>query len=166
MSKKRVFVINGSGGVGKDTFIGLVMLHYPARVISSVDEIKKAAEMLGWTGTKTEKDRKFLSDLKKLSEAYNDYPFTCMVDKVADWEEENIGDFLFIQIRERENIERAVREFGAKTILVTNPRVGQIFSNSSDGHVLEYDYDIHIVNDGSMEDLEKKALDFIREWGY
>lgn len=161
---KHIFVINGSGGVGKDTFIGLVSLHYPTTVITSVEEVKNAAKVLGWTGTKDKKDRKFLSDLKKLSEEYNDYPFICMVDKVAEWEEQNNNGFLFIQIRERDNIIRAVKEFGAKTIIVKNPRVGQIFSNSSDGHVLEYDYDIRIINDGSMEDLEQKAKEFVEKW--
>ena len=31
---------------------------------SSVDEIKRIAKDIGWTGSKTERDRKFLCDLK------------------------------------------------------------------------------------------------------
>ena len=66
MSKHEIFIINGSGGCGKDTFVELFSKHYgPDKVwnYSSVDKVKRIAKEIGWTGAKTEKDRKFLSDL-------------------------------------------------------------------------------------------------------
>ena len=65
---KQVFIINGSGGVGKDTFVELVSKVFNLSVMnfSSVDKVKEIARIIGWTGGKTEKDRKFLSDLKLL----------------------------------------------------------------------------------------------------
>ena len=64
---KHIFIINGSGGVGKDTFVGLVstqlndMLKKFHTVInfSSVDKVKEIAKEIGWDGKKTEKNRKF-----------------------------------------------------------------------------------------------------------
>ena len=62
--KKQVFIINGSGGVGKDTFVELVSENFllPVMNFSSVDKVKEVARIIGWTGGKSEKDRKFLSD--------------------------------------------------------------------------------------------------------
>ena len=63
---KQVFVINGSGGVGKDTFVRLVSVElnnilkrfHTVDNFSSVDKIKEIAREIGWDGQKTEKDRK------------------------------------------------------------------------------------------------------------
>ena len=62
-----VVVINGSGGVGKSTFIELCR-EWDNRVFetSTVDFVKEVAKMCGWDGTKTDENRKFLSDLKDL----------------------------------------------------------------------------------------------------
>ena len=64
---KEIIIINGSGGVGKDTFIAMCDKYTYTKNYSSVDEIKCVARQLGWNGGKTEKDRKFLSDLKLLT---------------------------------------------------------------------------------------------------
>ena len=67
--------------------------------ISSVDKVYEAASLLGWTGTKTDKDRKFLSDLKDLSTAYNDMPFEEIKKKIEGFEKSNY-DVLFAKLRE------------------------------------------------------------------
>lgn len=73
---KEIVVINGSGGVGKDTFVQFCGEYAPIMNISSVDKVKEAAKVLaGWNGEKDEKSRKFLSDLKELGIEYNDAPF-------------------------------------------------------------------------------------------
>ena len=62
---KEIVVINGSVGVGKDTFVQFCAEYAPIMNISSVDKVKEAAKVLaGWNGEKDEKSRKFLSDLK------------------------------------------------------------------------------------------------------
>ena len=62
---KNIIVINGTGGSGKDTFVEYVSKYAKVYNFSSVDKVKEIAKLIGWTGTKTDKDRKFLSDLKK-----------------------------------------------------------------------------------------------------
>lgn len=108
MSKK-VFIINGSGGVGKDTFCEYVGHYAKVKVISSIDLVKDYASKMGWNGSKTPRDRKFLSDLKDLLTKYNDYPFRDICQKVL-WFKEDDNEFLFIHIREPEEIDRAKRE--------------------------------------------------------
>jgi hypothetical protein len=162
---KQVFIINGSGGVGKDTFVSLVTKHMflPVMNFSSVDKVKAIARIIGWTGGKTERDRKFLSDLKLLCTDYNNMPFVSMGEKV---EEFNYSDaaMLFLHIREPEEIEKAKIAFNAKTVLIKRDAVKQITSNMADGNVFNYQYDIVVDNDGDVESFERKAAAFVNDF--
>ena len=162
IDSKKIFVINGSGGVGKDTFVQFVSEFYcrltNKQVInySSVDEIKKIAKDIGWTGSKTERDRKFLCDLKLIVSEYNDLPFAAMRGKVDAFKSSTDEDILFLHIREPEEIKRAVQEFNAITILVKRDNIPHITSNLADDRVFNYDYDIVIDNNSTEADLKNK----------
>jgi hypothetical protein len=52
---KQVFIINGSGGCGKDTFISFVSDIACVTNFSSVDKVKEIARIIGWDGEKTER---------------------------------------------------------------------------------------------------------------
>lgn len=110
---KKVIIINGFGGVGKDAFAKRVIeetLKLAKRVvpvenedycvdpevfyridniitnnISTIDCVKNIAKMFNWNGEKSEKDRKMLSDLKDLMTVYNDYPFKRITAQITDW---------------------------------------------------------------------------------
>lgn len=162
---KKIFIINGSGGVGKDTFVELVSELVSTLNFSSVDKVKEIAKEIGWDGeSKTEKDRKFLSDLKLLTGNYCDMPYQSMKQKVEEFNKDNIHQCLFLHIREPEEIQRAVNEFNAKTILITRNLVEQITSNMADANVYNYKkYDYIINNDGTIEALKKVVEHFIKE---
>lgn len=162
---KQVFIINGSGGVGKDTFVAFVKKNsnQPVMNFSSVDKVKKVAKIIGWSGGKTERDRKFLSDLKLLCTDYNNMPFNSMGEKVKEFNESNAA-MLFLHIREPEEIEKAKTAFGARTILIRREAVKQITSNIADRNVFNYQYDIVIDNNGDLTALEGKASDFVRDF--
>ena len=68
-------IMNGSGGIGKDTFIDFIddFMEKDEYLynISSVDKVKEAAEILGWEGGKTDEDRIFLHELKQAAVKYN-----------------------------------------------------------------------------------------------
>lgn len=168
---KHIFIINGSGGVGKDTFVELVSTELNDRLkkfhtvdnFSSVDKVKEIAKEIGWDGKKTEKDRRFLSDLKILTSNYCDMPFESMKSKVSEFLKDEITKILFLHIREPEEIERAVKEFGAKTILIIRDSENHIVSNTADKNVFDYDYDFTIENNGTIEDLKDKVNDFLQK---
>ena len=160
---KKVFVINGIAGSGKSTFVSMVGAIVPTVNYSSVSKIKDAAKMLGWNGEKDDKSRKFLSDLKRLSARYNDFPFNCMVKKIDDFLGDDIHEFLFLHIREPEEIDRIVRLFKIQTVLVKNDNIKQVTSNRSDAEVYEYDYDIIINNSGDLASLNKTAEKFCEQ---
>lgn len=162
---KKVFIINGSGGVGKDTFVNKVGEFVPTVNYSSVKKIKEIATMGGWNGGKTDKDRKFLSDLKFLFSQYNDLPFEDMKAIYRKFKSINSKDkCLFFHIREPEEVERAKKEFEAQTILVINSNIEEIKTNEADANVAKYNYDITIDNSGTLEDLEKIAKSFIKKY--
>lgn len=162
--EKKVFIINGSGGVGKDTFVNMVGKYIKVINYSSVKKIKEIAMQGGWNGSKTEKDRKFLSDLKFLFSEYNDLPFEDMKSIYGKFLSVNSKEkCLFLHIREPEEIERAKQAFEARTILVSNKNVEDIKSNAADANVLNYSYDIEVKNDGTLGDLEDTAKLFIKD---
>ena len=158
---KQVFIINGSGGVGKDAFIELINL---SKVnYSSVTEIKRIAEIIGWDGRKTERNRKFLSDLKLLCTDYNNLPFNSMKNQV-DMFMESDNEIMFLHIREPEEIEKARVAFNAKTLLIKRDSVAPITTNMADANVNNYKYDIVLENNGTLSDLQNKVNEFVNDY--
>lgn len=179
VAKKQIFVgvINGSGGSGKSTFCTdcayavrrLSKYKETLRELSSVSWPKKVAKFAGWDGiSKTEKDRKFLSDLNIALEEWNDSPLTTVIDEIALYSKLGTHYFM-VNIREPWRIERFKKiceEKGYKviTILVTNPNVPRIFSNIGDASVMDYEYNYEIENNGTLDDLMKAAFDLMEEY--
>ena len=162
---KHIFILNGMGGCGKDTFAGFLDTIVPSYHISSVGLVKRIARTCGWDGTKTEKDRKFLSDLKLLLTEYSDLPFTDISFNVNAFREKDpYNQVLLIDIREPAEIERAKKAFGAKTILIKNDRVPKIESNMADAGVYDYEYDIVIENNGTLDEFRETVKKFAEEW--
>lgn len=91
----------------------------------------------------------------------NDAAFKDMRDKLA---EARAGAeppvIVFLHIREPLDIERAVREFEASTLLVTNPDMPVV---ESDDVVYDYDYNFVIETDGTEDALSWDAQDFVHE---
>ena len=102
-----------------------------------------------------------MSDFKDLLTEYNDFPMECLKEEFQKFMVHSPREkVMFIHIREPKEIERAVEIFDAKTILVVNPNVKKVTSNHADLNVENYDYDIFINNDGSLEDLKNIAKRF------
>ena len=160
--EKKIIIINGSGGVGKDTFVEFCSEFANVKNISSVDKVKEAAKILvGWDGNKDDKSRKLLVDLKKLSIDFNDYPITYIKNEADSFLENSEQDIMFIHIREISEIEKVNKLLNAKTLLVTSNRVEKILTNSSDANVDQFNYDYYIKNDGTLDELKEKARLFV-----
>lgn len=160
---KKILIINGSGGVGKDTFVNALRDFAEVTHISIVEPTKNLARQIGWNGGKSERDRKFLSDLKMLIDDYNDYNYgyiSNIVRNYLDTPSDGIN-LLCIDMRERPQIERAKEEFGAETVLVKRDSVQHITSNVADAGVFDMEYNYIIENDGTIEDLTRVAKSFV-----
>lgn len=159
---KKVYILNGYGTVGKGEFVKAISKYISTYKYSIVDLPKDAAKVLGWDGGKTEKDRKFLSDVMDLSTEYNDAPFKDVLSIVTDFKNNLFeNEVLIIDMRDPKDIARAVETFGAETILIRNPNVRKIESNHADRDVENYEYDYIIENNDSIGQLESTAKVFV-----
>ena len=163
---KAVIIINGAGGVGKDTLCSIAEKHFKVRNISSVDPIKEIASMCGWRGEKTDKARKFLSDLKMLTVNYNDFPTVwakAQFDNFLTTDEE----ILFVHIREPEEIRKYVNatDGKAKALLVRGGERTRhtAYGNASDDGVENYAYDYYFVNDRPLPETELAFTALMKE---
>ena len=169
----KIFIINGAAGSGKDTFVELCRKFTGDAFllnISTVDKVKEIATACGWDGTKTPENRKFLSDLKALLTDWADVPLNDMIQKIerfkCGFEVYDVSDdraVVFIHCREPEEIRKLVKALNARTLLIRRAAVENITaSNQSDAGVFDYEYDIHINNNGSLAELERTAEVFIK----
>lgn len=162
--KKVIFIVNGKPRAGKDTFAYMLKKHTKVFKYSSIDIIKRIATVCGWNGAKTEKDRKFLSDLKRMTTEYSDLAFNDLKIQVSWFKgDDKKYEVMLIDVREPEEIERACKAFGAKSIFIENINVKDVTTNESDLRVEEYEYDYVIKNNGDLKDFEKEIAKFYEE---
>ena len=161
---RKIIIINGGAGVGKDTFVQMCQNIDPTiQNLSSVDYVREVAHELGWSGEKDDKARRFLSDLKKAMMLYNGAPFYKVFETINDFDEDAV---VFLHVREPDEIELYKKQIKANcdkviTLLVRNNRVNEVTTNSSDANVTEYGYDYIIDNNGALQDLQDSAELFV-----
>lgn len=160
---KKIYITNGSGGNGKDTFAEFLSKYISVFKYSSIDLVKEMYKTIGIDrNNKDEKKRKLYSDTKDMLTKYDDIPFKDIASIVSDFKNNKIeAEVLLIDIREPDEIARAVKTFGAKTILIRNLNVEKIESNHADRDVENYEYDYIIENSGTLEQLERVAKLFV-----
>ena len=168
----KIVIINGYGGAGKDTFVEFCKKKDNDVFIqnfSTVDCVKEIAEKCGWLGEKTEKSRRFLSDLKDAMTKYNDKPYYNVLEKIdrllyrfSYYEIPTDELIIFIHAREPKDIKRWVETLKARTLLIHRTSE-HIFENHADRDVYTMDYDYTIVNNGTLEELKEKAQKFIEQ---
>ena len=160
--KKTVIIINGAGGVGKDTLCEIASRHYKVVNVSSITPIKQIAAECGWDGSKDDRSRRFLSELKRLTVEYNDYPTLWALQRYREFLSSD-AEIMFVHIREPEEIAKLVEgtDGAAVTLLIRGGQRMQKshYGNRSDDCVEDYKYDHVFYNDKSLEEAER---DFIR----
>jgi hypothetical protein len=82
MVRKTVLIVNGKPRAGKDTFVELLSYMIPVYKYSIIEKVKCIALDCGWKGHKEERDRKFLYELKKLTDEYSDMSFIDVYEKI------------------------------------------------------------------------------------
>lgn len=179
----KVYIVNGPPGCGKTTFSNMAidisteyykneLKGYPVALnLSTVDSVKLKARQIGWDGNKDDKGRALLSGLKQLLLNYDDSPFLDVANRIKTHNRKienyfHLSDtsFYFVMSREAKEIDRFKEELGAKAIYIQNSEAEtRPTSNSSDRDVLNYEYDIYIDNNGSLEDLKNNVILFLKE---
>lgn len=172
--RKAIIIINGKGGVGKDTLINFTWKELGhVSTLSAIDPIKEIAKQYGYKESeKTDKARKFLSDLKKVFIEWNELPMQYILSGIESFLD-GPDNILFIHIREISEIEKlkdalAKKEdfsrFKLLTLLIKNKRVDdKTFGNASDDHVENYNYDLIYHNDKLLDAAKYDWLLYFEE---
>ena len=180
---KIIFIINGSGGVGKDTFIKFldeIIFRNGGRLYnySSIEPIFRMYQRLNnkthfkselYRDDKEEQLRYIYSKTKEMLDNCYDFTLKTVSTEIEDFLKKTLhdknnefSDILIIHVREPKNIEKIVNKFNiAHAILMENNNVKPIITNDSDKNVKNYNYDILIENNGDIDDLRNIAKLFI-----
>ena len=163
--KKLVVVMNGQGGVGKDTLCDALRTAYQVVNISAITPIKEIAAAYGWNGEKDERSRRFLANLKRTFADYNDLPNRYLL---GEYERFCSGpaDILCVHIRESDQIEKFVSGVALPCVTILFKRDmgerGRRYGNDADDGVGRYRYDYEFDNNGSIEESAERFRALIR----
>lgn len=164
-------IINGKAGVGKDTFVKLFKdyIGIPfVKEVDSVEVVKKAAKLFGWKGDKTPRNRKFLADLKALTDEWDNCSIKHIINSCESFKREleafelDSRGWIFIHCREPKNIALLAEKLNAITLYIDRDVENYSPSNDADAFTESYQYDYHISNNGTIEELNQKVKDFYR----
>lgn len=175
----KVFVINGSGGSGKDTFCNYIKdLAFEKDRTYFVDSVytstpaKQWAKKMGWDGSKLPSDRRFLCNLKDMLDYWNNATYNCIREYFSNYYISRYYNsyskaIIFIHAREEKDISWIKiyclnKGISCKSILIKRPNTTKK-GNHADDNVEQYiNYDYTILNNGTLEDFKKKAQNFFK----
>ena len=183
-TRTKVVIINGKPQSGKDTFCKYAQGYCDddesanTLIISSVDPLKNMLTQLGWDGTKTDKIRDMLMDMKQLWVQNQDGPTMFLFNNILEFHKACTGEdnIVFVHIREPEEIKKLVNaltgfeSMGIDVIsLLVIRKGGEDTPNQpaetrrSDDEALinSYEYDVTINNDEDLIKLQELAAEFV-----
>lgn len=163
---KQVLIINGRGGVGKDTFCNCASQFFKVRNVSSITPIVEIAKFAGWNGEKTLPARRLLSHLKQAFTEYNDLSFRYCLEQYQAFLASD-DEILFVHIREPKEIDRLKSVLGGicRTLLVRRSDLPvSHYGNHSDDEVESYQYDLYFENSAPLESLPERVKNFFQDF--
>lgn len=180
MTRKMIVVVNGYARSGKDTVVSFLMGLCSERDVhaASFSSIDPVFSMLVKAGIRmnrhrlSDADRDLLAEVGTAVEKHSFFRTEKVVRRAyylgRDAEAAGEDAILFVFMREPENIERvraraASEGFEFRTLLVERPNVRRVTSNAADMAVEGMKYDLKIVNDGSLDDLQDRCVHLIHE---
>lgn len=183
-TRTKVVIINGKPQSGKDTFCKYAQGYCDddesanTLIISSVDPLKEMLTQLGWDGTKTDKIRDMLMDMKQLWVQNQDGPTMFLFNNILEFHKACTGEdnIVFVHIREPEEIKKLVNAltgFESMGIDVISLLVIRKDGEDTPNHPAEtrrsddealinsYEYDVTINNDEDLIKLQELAAEFV-----
>lgn len=163
----KVFIVNGSPGVGKSSFEGFardIIGEEKVVIYSTIDYVKEVAKFCGWNGEKDLESRAFLSEMKRALTLWRDIPVQKTLEVARKASEEG-KVAMFVDCREPQEIHRLCKILEGTAVIVRKTDFNPETSNYSDMAVNDAVYDVEIWNDGDLHDLKVATLEFCKEFG-
>lgn len=177
----QIFAFSAKAMSGKTTFTNFLVKNIKGKkvVISPMAKrLKEQAKDIGWDGQKDEKGRTLLQELSwpikhyygmriyakwAIDDALRENPDIILIDDLRMLEEVRY-------LKSLENEKRQYIDFKVRIIRLENPNCKSILTAKQLADVSETEMDTYtefderIMNDGGLEELEQKALDFITKY--
>ena len=183
-TRTKVVIINGKPQSGKDTFCKYAQGYCDddesanTLIISSVDPLKDMLTQLGWDGTKTDKIRDMLMDMKQLWVQNQDGPTMFLFNNILEFHKACTGEdnIVFVHIREPEEIKKLVNaltgfeSMGIDVISLliirgsgedTPNQPAETRRSDDEALINNYEYDVTINNDEDLIKLQELAAEFV-----
>lgn len=183
-TRTKVVIINGKPQSGKDTFCKYAQGYCDddesanTLIISSVDPLKEMLTQLGWDGTKTDKIRDMLMDMKQLWVQNQDGPTMFLFNNILEFHKAYTGEdnIVFVHIREPEEIKKLVNaltgfeSMGIDVISLliirgsgedTPNQPAETRRSDDEALINSYEYDVTINNDEDLIKLQELAAEFV-----
>lgn len=183
-TRTKVVIINGKPQSGKDTFCKYAQGYCDddesanTLIISSVDPLKEMLTQLGWDGTKTNKIRDMLMDMKQLWVQNQDGPTMFLFNNILEFHKACTGEdnIVFVHIREPEEIKKLVNaltgfeSMGIDVISLliirgsgedTPNQPAETRRSDDEALINNYEYDVTINNDEDLIKLQELAAEFV-----
>ena len=170
MNKKTIVIINGKGGVGKDSCILSLSKNSKLNVVnvSSIDPVKELAIQLGWWDgiTKDDNARAMLSHLKQAM-IYGNNGIMKFINKNISQFIVSPNDVMFIHIREpkeiiklKNNLEHLSDAVNVVTLLITRSDI----ENKKYGNPSDDDVNANFVYNYIYENTLNTGLEEFPKW--
>lgn len=164
---KKVLIINGHPKSGKTQLENYISENTNSIIYSSITPVKEyAIKYFGWDGderNKTKEWRRFFAELKRMLVEEFDFIYIKVSEKVREFYNNPHCEILMVDSREPKEIERFKNHFQAITVFVNSDKAEIVTCNDADANVENYKYDYYIDNNGTLEELEKNAIEFINK---
>lgn len=172
---KTVIILNGPPRAGKDTFIAMLQKHLLATGIdtSAFSSIDPVRDMLTGAGIDTSKktlaDRKLLATIGNAVEEHRGWRYRWCMTMIFTFFSKRSDGVFFLHVRERPLIEKVRKRltieqgYRVARVLLASPRAETVTSNAADAGASTGQYDLLIHNDGTLEDLEETAREFVNQ---
>ncbi len=159
---KVIVLVGGIARSGKDSFIDMCLENVDGYKISMIDPVKEAASCLGVVDPdKGEKYRKFLANMKALWDGTYNGSFAYLKKQYSNMTN---GQVLFVLVRKPEEIEQIVKHYGHRgycvTVMLSRKGI-DVPENSADMTTENYDYDMIVCNNETLEELEYQCHAFV-----
>jgi len=171
---KNIILISGKAESGKNLVGDILQKHLSNTLIAAFGDYVKyvCQNYLGWDGVKNQEGRHFIQHWGTDIIRKENPDFWAIVLSELHFALRNNFDYFIVpDVRFLNEIEQEKIIFGNKviTLKIVRPNHESILTEEQKNHISEtgldnYEFDYVIVNDGTIEDLEKKVEMFIERF--